>query len=615
MNFSYPLGLVFLIAIIVLIIIYLIKPIYQKKVVSTTFIWKKALEKVQTKNPINKIRRLVIFLIQCCIIILSTFIISNLFINGINTGKYEENIIIIDSSASMRSKVSNETRYNRAIEETRKIGKETIYKNGLITIVLSTHTPSYLLIGCDSIEELDLKLDYLISNDSCGYYDDNINSSLELVDSRLQTNPFAEVYYVTGNNYTNIVDINVIDVSKESEWNAAILDVKTDIVENYIHFYVDIASYEKNTSIDVSIKVNRVNGGNSIIRSTGFIDCNNNLVSTLEFTSLNIYEYESIEVSISADDNFSYDNYFVLYGGMKPKLSIQYSSSLSNNFFSSILYLYQNSYSNVYDITITQTTDENCVLSGYDFYIFEHIIPTILPTDGVILIVNPNNLPSSIGSVSGTVSGNYYLNSTTNHSLINFIDSTKISVSQYQKITTTSDFDVLMECNNDPIFSVKETDTSKIGILSLNLNYSNLPLLLEYPILMINYFDYFLPSLLSNKTVYDVNEIIELNPRGTQLSLENTLIQKDENNKYSINISFIGTYDITQTLLSSNKSSESIFIKVSSSSSDFSNINSNIITINRPSNISSNNQFTIVLACILFAFIVLEKYLNSKETL
>ncbi len=462
MNFSNPLGLIWLIAIFALIIIYLIKPIYQNKVVTTTFIWRETLKKNQNKTPVSKIKKIILFLIQCSIIIFSTLIISNLYINGIGTGKYEENIIIIDSSASMRSAINNETRYEKAIEEARNIGKETIYKNGLITIVLSDYSPSYLLVGSSSIEELDSKLNYLLNNDSCGYYEDNVYNALNLVNDRLNTNPFAEVFYLTGNNYTNIKDITVIDVSNELEWNAAILDVKTDVIENYIHFYVDVASYEKNTSIDVSIKVNKVNGTNSVIRSSGFVDCTNNLVSTIEFSSLNIYEYESVEVSISAADTFSYDNYFVLYGGIKPSLRIQYSSSLANTFFSSILSLYQNSYSNVYDITLSHTTNENWSLSGFDFYIFEHTIPTVLPTDGVVLIVNPDKIPSNLGTVDGTVYGDYTLESNSTHQLMNFIDSSKINVSQYKKLSLENNFEVLMESNNNPIFSIKDTETSKL---------------------------------------------------------------------------------------------------------------------------------------------------------
>ncbi len=150
--------------------------------------------------------------------------------------------------------------------------------------------------------------------------------------------------------------------------------------------------------------------------------------------------------------------------------------------------------------------------------------------------------------------------------------------------------------------------------MSLNLNYSNLALILEYPILMLNYFDYFLPSLLSNKTVYDINEIISLNPRGTNLSLGNDVIIADELNNYKINVSTIGSYDITQTLLSTSKVTETIFVKLSTNSSDFSKKNTDVLTVNRPKS-TDTKQLTVYLGIILFCVIVVEKYFNSKETL
>ena len=44
MSLLYPLGLIALIGIIVLIIIYIIKPNYQTKFVSSTFVWKLSLK-------------------------------------------------------------------------------------------------------------------------------------------------------------------------------------------------------------------------------------------------------------------------------------------------------------------------------------------------------------------------------------------------------------------------------------------------------------------------------------------------------------------------------------------------------------------------------------------
>lgn len=618
MRFTSPLGLLWLLALIVLIIIYLIKPIYQNKLITTTYIWKETLKKNKKTTPVSKIKNIIIFLLQCSIIILSTFIIANIFINSIGSGKYEEKIIIIDSSANMRSEVDGETRYKRAIEETRSISKETVSKNGLITIILSDYNPSYLLIGSNSMTDIDIKLDALLKDDSCGYYEDNVHNSLELVNNRLNTNPYADVYLVTGSNYTNLNDITLIDVSSDLDWNISILDVREDVIENYIHFYIDVASFKKNSTVNVNVKVNKVNDTNSSLRKDYVVDCSNNETSTITVSDFSIFSYDSIEVTITSEneDTFSYDNYYVVYGGIKPSLSIQYSSSLPNNFFASILALYQNTYNKYYNITIEQNTFEESKSKGFDYYIYEHSIPSVLPTDGVILLINPDKLPSDIGAqVLTTINGQYNLEQLNTHSITNYITPNNITVSNYKKILTNDEFEVLLTCNDDPIFLIKETQDVKIGILGLNLNYSNLALLLDYPVLMINYFDYFLPSLLSNKTVYDIGEEIELNPRGKDLMINSKEVTSDEFNKYKINLHKVGTFDISQKLLSNDTITETIFVKINKEESNFSYIDNNVLTITRVVSGNVDTQLIVVVSSMLLLLVFIERYINSKESI
>ena len=61
MSWLTPLGFLGLISIIALIIIYIIKPNYQNKQISSTFIWKLSLKYRKNKIPINKLRNIIIF--------------------------------------------------------------------------------------------------------------------------------------------------------------------------------------------------------------------------------------------------------------------------------------------------------------------------------------------------------------------------------------------------------------------------------------------------------------------------------------------------------------------------------------------------------------------------
>ena len=62
MSLLAPLGLLGLLAVAVLIFIYIIKPNYQQKIVSSTYIWKRSLKYRKKRVPVSRLRNILIFL-------------------------------------------------------------------------------------------------------------------------------------------------------------------------------------------------------------------------------------------------------------------------------------------------------------------------------------------------------------------------------------------------------------------------------------------------------------------------------------------------------------------------------------------------------------------------
>ena len=60
MSILLPLGLLGLIGIAVLILIYILKPNYQQKLVSSTYIWELSLKYRKKKIPVSRLRNLII---------------------------------------------------------------------------------------------------------------------------------------------------------------------------------------------------------------------------------------------------------------------------------------------------------------------------------------------------------------------------------------------------------------------------------------------------------------------------------------------------------------------------------------------------------------------------
>ncbi len=77
MSLLLPLGLLGLISLAVLLLIYILKPNYQQKLISSTYIWKLSLKYKRKRVPISKLRNLLIILCQIIILTMAAIILSD----------------------------------------------------------------------------------------------------------------------------------------------------------------------------------------------------------------------------------------------------------------------------------------------------------------------------------------------------------------------------------------------------------------------------------------------------------------------------------------------------------------------------------------------------------
>ena len=76
MKLLIPLGLIALISIPIIIIIYLIKPRFVEKKISSTYIWKLSLKYKKKKNPLNWLTKSLLLIVQILSALLLTFLIA-----------------------------------------------------------------------------------------------------------------------------------------------------------------------------------------------------------------------------------------------------------------------------------------------------------------------------------------------------------------------------------------------------------------------------------------------------------------------------------------------------------------------------------------------------------
>ena len=214
MTWLAPLGFLGLIGIVALIIIYVIKPNYQKKMVSSTFVWKLSLKYRKKRLPVSQLNNVLIFLCQLIILTICGLLLARPVIEAAKAGDENEKVIIIDASASMRVNDGGRTRFERAVSEARLLAEQTIGDGGVVSVILADTDPEYIVqrTGADKLDYVLASIDALLEDgDKCTYSSADMSAAVALTEEVLRYNYEAQVFLYTGTEYLVKNGINVVD--------------------------------------------------------------------------------------------------------------------------------------------------------------------------------------------------------------------------------------------------------------------------------------------------------------------------------------------------------------------------------------------------------------------
>ena len=564
MTWLAPIGFLGLIGIIALIIIYVIKPNYQRKMVSSTFVWKLSLKYRKKRLPVSHLNNILIFLCQLLILTICGLLLARPVIEQAKAGDENERIIIIDASASMRVTDGASTRFERAVSEARTLVEETIENGGVVSVIVADTDPKFIVqrSGAERIDDVFEAVDSLLDDpDRCSFTSADMTSAVALTEEVLRYNHEAQVFLFTGTEYLEKNGINVVDVSKDEEWNAAILGADAEKNENnHYEISIDVGCYNRTDKLTVYCEIHGLNGKeeNVILQRDEYFDPTEE-EKTVVFTTDDLNgrpftSFDYLEIYVAVDDSFLDDNSFFLYGGTKPTIRIQYSSSIPNNFFRGVVNTIREVMKDQWTIKFTELkAGETAATEGFDLYIFEHTVPKTMPTDGIVLLVDPYGSPEGAGITFGSatpVSADSTLATGITHDLSKYVDFSRITVAQYTEILSADGYEELAYYKSQPVILAKNEDNAKIVVWAFDLNKSSLPLNPDFSFLMYNMFNYYIPSTLTSNT-FEIGDTVELNSRGTNLKVEgNGLDYSMVGKTGSVTVTRPGAYTVTQTPMS-----------------------------------------------------------------
>lgn len=607
MSLLIPLGLLGLLGIVALIIIYIIKPNYQQKFVTSTYVWQLAKKYRKKKIPLNRLRDILLVICQILIVTACALILSKpALITGVKTDK-PEIIAVIDSSASMLTKGDDgKTRFERAVSATRKLVADTLKADGKVSVIFANESPYYILqeVGADETTNADDTLSAL-TTDNCGFGVSDINGALKMCNDVVAEKPETRIYVYTDNSYIRVPDgvtLKRSEVVSEDEWNISVLNAYVEKVDNYYNLNVEIGCYSAQPrTVNVKTVITGSTNADGTLKKpvtlTDSVLCKDESTYRIAWQSVatddvegdvksdhlrvfSLYDettklddrfndFEKISITIDAgeEDSFTADNSFEVYGGKKHEIKIQYYSKLDNQpgqnpFVRATLYALQSRYADNWKITLDEVGSEQTpAIKGYDYYIFEHAMPDAMPTDGFVFLIHPDKAPTGSGLSlggeyelpdKGEFDGGELSYGTDGESspLLREVKPTNISVKQYRRV---NDYDDSYKCimtttDGYPALLFKNEPSVKVAVLTFSLHFSNLPLLPEFPLLMDNVFsNVFKPA--TDNYAYEVNGKVVLNCMGEALTLKGSGPEiKFSTFPAEYKPTVIGAYTVTQAV-------------------------------------------------------------------
>lgn len=613
MKFALPLGLLGLTAIAALILIYILKPKYQEKKISSTYVWKLSLRYRKHKVPFQWLKNSLLFMVQVILIAAIAFTMAQpRIVLGTKNG---EKIVILEASASMLAESGGKTRFDRAKSEIGALADVTV-ESDRFSVIWASADAEFLVRRSDSASYVKQKL----AEADCTFAQADMEKAMALAEDVLTENPNAEVILYTSRDYKDAGNVTVKNMSR-AEWNAAIVDFTAKREKGYYVFAAEIASYGRAAEMAVSLKID----GKS--QPPKLADCGKNETVRVEWSNLEIGEYKSAEIRLSAEDSFPYDNDFALYSQSAERFKVQLVSESPGFLYASLRAL-ENC---VVDIP---EDEESAASSGYDLYIYDVLTPDKLPNDGAVWLISPSDtLPADSGiGISSTREGEFTLSGSGGSSdayqnIMKGVTPSSISVTKYQEVTRYAGYESLMKCGNDPVLLAKNDNGAKTVLMAFDIHNSILPVLPDFSILIYNLFHYSVTRAVQ-KTLYNAGEEIVVNARANAESVSVTadyIAGGKDSKEYTLfpivlQAAIPGFYTISQKLDTDRTTSQNFFVRVPKHESEFFKTEETLINPSIVSEVGTDTSIgydtmdiTMYLAILLLALICLEWGLQYRE--
>lgn len=479
----------FLILIPFIIMLYFLKQRPEEKEISSLFLWDKVYKSKEVNTPWEKFKKSLLLFLQLLILLCLILTLTDPFLNF--RGKdYQNVILVIDNTGSMDAAYGNTTRFEEAKKRADKF-INTLRTGSKISIISCGNTPKVELSAVSDKAEALAKLNSLQPTDLAG----NINDSISLVKSMAkQYDSYRAEFYSDSD--VDLKDLNAELINLSSKGENVSLDYISHSKEKTGLKVIVRATNRSDKDLSREVVIY----GDDKVLAVKKIDIKVSETKTMYFDNIQL-KGDSLRAELTEKDDLMNDNvvYDVIKQGETQKVLLVTDKNL---FIEKALATVNN-----VEVFKASSPSEIKLSDKYNLYIFDGVVPSILPSEGSILFINPPDNP--LFQVNAPIDGGLG-EILEGNDITKYASGAVFNVDKQKNMIIPKWGRVFLKVNDKDAAFAGEYKNRKYAAVGFDLHKTDLVLNAEFPILIHNLCSYLVDTGLMVKTDYFSGDSVEI---------------------------------------------------------------------------------------------------------